>query len=142
MGGERGRWGALAETVPRIAWDLNGRPDLSLFTDAATGAPLLAGVLFRPRPARALHLETGRVSSAWLSRFRRQNEIDGSELLAPISFAWARREILANSTYALYLDRNNAIWIAITLSQISFGATPVAASLLRWMPTSGSFPDI
>ena len=99
----------LPKLKPRIARGLISLPDFILFTDATTSAPLIAGVLFKPRDTRAPRLTTGRVPSARLNRFRRRNKIFGSELLPPLEFARTDQKRLANSTFTFYLDSNNAI---------------------------------
>ena len=99
----------MAELKPRIARGLNGRPDFILFTYASNRAPLIAGVLFKPRPTRELQLTKGRIPAARMRRFRIRNKIFGSELLHPLAFAWTHRKLLANSTCTFCLDGNNAI---------------------------------
>ena len=54
------RTAVMAEPKPRIARGLNSRPDFILSKDAATSAPLISRVLFKPRSTRVLQL-TGRV---------------------------------------------------------------------------------
>ena len=48
-------------------------------------------------------------SPAWISRIHSRNKIYGSDLLAPLAFAWLHSGLLRDSSINLYMGSNNCI---------------------------------